>query len=308
MIYFIVNPASKSGKGQELWQDITKILNEKFPNVKYHGFISETAQGIDTVFENLKSKTDIEKIVLVGGDGTINEALNCFELLPEPPLVACLPCGTSNDFIRSMGLPNNLEEGLNLALSDAKASEIDVCRAYNNDFSRMFVNGLGCGYDGQIIHYTEKSKLKLFLNKIGISKLMYIVYGIKQVVSCKAFSVSITHDEQSTKIDNCYMLSVMINPFEGGGIYFAPKARSNDGLSDIVLIHSKKRLQFIYSVLQALLKKPATGKAYTDIQFKNAKIIFYKAQLAQIDGERLGLIKEINYQTLPKYFKLIKNT
>ncbi len=306
MIYFIVNPASKSGRGQKLWHEIEHILDKKFPHVEYSGFVSDEGGSLEHIFNTLKQVNDIEKLLIVGGDGTVNEVINSLHLLDPMPPIACLPCGTSNDFIRSMGLPNTIEAGLKLALSDAETIPIDVCRASNKDFSRLFVNGLGCGYDGEIIYYTERSNLKKILNKIRISKLMYIYYGLKIAKNCKTFSVKIEHDDKVSEFSNCYMLSVMINPYEGGGIYFAPKARSNDGISDIAIIQSPKRMDFVYSVLRALLKRPQKSEAYVDIQFKNAKIRFSEAQIPQIDGEGLDLVQEISYESLPKYFNLIK--
>ncbi len=306
MIYFIVNPASRSGRGQKLWHEIEDILDKKFPHIEYSGFVSDEAGSLDHIFNTLKLIKDIEKLILVGGDGTVNEAINLLHLLDPMPPVACLPCGTSNDFIRSMGLPSDIEEGLDLSLSDAETIPIDVCKASSENFSRLFVNGLGSGYDGEIVHYTETSNLKKKLNKIGMSKLMYIYYGLKIAKTCKTFSARIEHDGKVSEYSHCYMLSVMVNPYEGGGIYFAPNAKSNDGISNIAIIQSPKRMDFVYSVLRALLKKPQKRDAYVDIQFKNAKITLSNAQIAQIDGEGLGPLKNITYESLPKYFNLIK--
>ncbi len=304
MIYFIVNPTSGTGTGKKIWNRIQNDLKTRFSDILYQVYFSEYTGHLHEIFQSLKQKNDIEKIVSVGGDGTFNETVNGLCLLGNIPVV-CLPGGTSNDFARSLQLPSDISTGLAFAMQNNESREIDSCRASSGTFSRLFVNGLGFGYDGQIISYTERSWVKPFLNKIGINKLMYIIYGVRQAFACKRFSVKIEHDDTITEIDHCYMVTAMLNPFQGGGIYFAPSADSSDGLTDLVCIHSKNRLRFIYHVVRALLKLPAKGEGYTVIRFTNAHIQFETPQIGQIDGEFIGAYKEMNFTSLPKQFRLI---
>ncbi len=307
MLYFIVNPTSGTGNGKKVWKKIQYELETRFQNIQYRVYFSKYTGHLNEIFTELEQKTDIEKIISVGGDGTLNEAVNGLARLKNVPLV-CMTGGTSNDFARSLRLPADIHESMKAAVSadGACECEIDCCRAVSGGFSRLFVNGLGFGYDGQIISFTERSFLKPFLNKIGINKLMYIIYGLRQAVACKRFSVRIEHDGELTCLDHCYMVTAMVNPYEGGGIYFAPSADSSDGLTDLVCIHAESRLRFAYHVIRALLKLPAGGEGYTLIRFKKACVRFEPAQMGQIDGEFIGAYKEMYYTSAAKQFRLVR--
>ncbi len=308
MIYFIVNPTSGAGSGERMWRKIRHELDTRFANVPYTVYFSKYMGHLDGIFDELAEKTDIDRIVSVGGDGTLNETVNGLARLKDVPLV-CMPGGTSNDFARSLKLPVEIAESVNIAVSTGKEFPVDSCRATNasGDFSRLFVNGLGFGYDGEIMSFAEKSALKPFLNKMGMSKLMYIIFGLRQAVACKRFSVRIEHDAEVTELEHCYMVTAMLNPFQGGGIYFAPSADSSDGLTDLICIHSRNRLKFVYHVVRALLKMPAKGKGYTLIRFKEARLHFNVPQIGQIDGECIGARAEMSFKSAPQQFRLIRN-
>lgn len=73
---FIVNPASHSGKGMKLWKQAEHILKEK--NIPYEVFLSQKRGDIAAyarlLTESLKEDSE-RTLVMLGGDGTVNEAL-----------------------------------------------------------------------------------------------------------------------------------------------------------------------------------------------------------------------------------------
>lgn len=304
MVYFIVNPSAASGRGYELWEKIKCRLQEQFRHVAYEVLFSMYAGHVFVLLSELKTKQDVDRIIVVGGDGTLHETINGL----QPPMrvpIAFIPVGSSNDFARSLGLPVDCEESLALAVSKNGGQWVDSCYAASGKFSRKFINGLGIGYDGRIVRQTEKSTLKLLLNKLHISSLMYVISGLIQAAAVRPFNARVTHDGTVTEFTDCYMILAMVNPFEGGGIYFGPTANSTDGLTDLVIIHGKPRLRFICHVLRALFKKPARGTGYTAIPFTSAHVRFEEPQTAEVDGEYIGEFSEVSYQSLPQEFQLI---
>lgn len=79
MYYIIVNPASKSGRGAKIWALLEPVLQEK--NIPYKVFFSKESGHVIKIVSsltcNLTASDDAEvlKLIVLGGDGTLNEVL-----------------------------------------------------------------------------------------------------------------------------------------------------------------------------------------------------------------------------------------
>ena len=73
---------------------------------------------------------------MLGGDGTVNEAVNgvLAAARTEPPELAILPRGTGTDFVRTFGIPTNLDRALEIAVS-GRARAIDAGRVTYRSWS-----------------------------------------------------------------------------------------------------------------------------------------------------------------------------
>ena len=84
MHYFIVNPQSKSGKGEKIWGKLEKLLNNW--QIEYECYKTEKAGDAKLFARELTEGVKEPRIIVaVGGDGTVNEILDglCFvALLP----------------------------------------------------------------------------------------------------------------------------------------------------------------------------------------------------------------------------------
>ena len=87
-------------------------------------------------------------LVAAGGDGTINEVLN--GLAPDftRARLGILPLGTGNDFVRSMGIPTELDAALDVLAAGTERS-IDVVRV-TSDRTRYFINVSAGGFSGLV--------------------------------------------------------------------------------------------------------------------------------------------------------------
>ncbi|WP_153730523.1 YegS/Rv2252/BmrU family lipid kinase [Sporosarcina obsidiansis] len=82
----------------------------------------------------------VDLLIILGGDGTVHTCINSIAPLPTRPVIALLPGGTSNDFSRSLGIPQSLQEAAN-ALINGSIIETDV----GNMNGRYFMNFWGIG-------------------------------------------------------------------------------------------------------------------------------------------------------------------
>ncbi len=172
------------------------------------------------------SREGVERIVVAGGDGSINEVVNGLMALPqkERPVLAILPMGTANDFATACELPVLPLEALRLAL-EGECYPVDVVKANE----RYFINVASSGFGAQIVADTPTS-LKNFLGGGA--------YTLSAVVKALNFT---SHNGklimEKMEIEGKSIAGVVCNGRQaGGGQILAPNAYIDDGLLDIVVI------------------------------------------------------------------------
>ena len=126
----LVNPNAGNGKGYKDWEIIKALLTN-------HGFVFQSHftrarhHAIQLTIEGIEQ--DFRKIIVVGGDGTMNEVVNgCFSQKVCPTTDICLAIitvGTGNDWGRLFGIPLNYEDAIKTIKKGRKENE----------------NGLFCG-------------------------------------------------------------------------------------------------------------------------------------------------------------------
>ena len=102
MLYFFVNPASRSGKGAEKWYQVQPILTEKQVPYQVHFLSNEPFPR--AIMEDIFAKEEgTVSIIIIGGDGTINQCVNTSPDFTRAEL-SVLPTGSGNDFANTAGV------------------------------------------------------------------------------------------------------------------------------------------------------------------------------------------------------------
>src|SRR3954471_12594712 len=106
----VVNPNSQGGRLGKRWPELADLLQRQFPFDDVH----TRAPGDATVLVREALRAGAERIVAIGGDGTVNEVVNGFfengkPIAPEASF-ALIPFGTGGDFRRTLGLPIDLAD------------------------------------------------------------------------------------------------------------------------------------------------------------------------------------------------------
>ncbi|MBQ0039941.1 MAG: hypothetical protein KBS64_05900, partial [Treponema sp.] len=175
MYHFIVNPVSRSGKGLKLWQK--KIEPElKARGIEYSLEFSKERGDVTRITKEISLKAANEKkctIVILGGDGTVNDAVQGIKDFDNTTL-AYIPTGSSNDFARDLGLSKNVKKNLNRILESKEAVLMDIGQVETERGTRRFAVSSGIGFDGAVCQKSVHSILKKRLNKIGLGKLTYL--------------------------------------------------------------------------------------------------------------------------------------
>ena len=109
-MYFhvVVNPAGASGKTGKIWKKLEPVFRNSGKDYEVH--YSSRDCGIEEICRRLEKSCQEELcIVTVGGDGSVNEAVNGLEH-PGRVLFAHIPAGSGNDLVRDMKLPGKPEQ------------------------------------------------------------------------------------------------------------------------------------------------------------------------------------------------------
>lgn len=263
MLHIIANPASQSGTGKYRIKELMRRLKkEKIKSIlhltAYKGHTRDLIQSLQ-----LSSK---DRLLLVGGDGSINELVNALDL-PCPVSLLFYPSGSGNDFARGMKISHDINDLLPL-LQDSdrfSASKTDIGQisSYSVDThyfpplkGHRFAVSCGFGMDAAICHGLETGKLKGICNRLHIGKVSYLIVGVKillQTGKNKRAKISINADGKTMDFKNTAFVSVHNLPYEGGGFPFAPDASATDGYLDVCIVHVPSRILMIPLLVASLL-------------------------------------------------------
>ncbi|MCM1039614.1 MAG: diacylglycerol kinase family lipid kinase [Roseburia sp.] len=256
MYYIIMNPASKSGKGIKIWKTIEPVLNKR--QIPYQLLTSSyTGHVAELVADITKTDSDVN-IIILGGDGTINEALQGIRDFSKVKL-GYIPTGSSNDLARDMGLGKDPLEILETILSGKIARQMDVgLLTYKNhpDAQRYFVVSSGIGFDAAVCEEALSSRMKDFLNKIKLGKLTYLGIALKQLIAARPVACELTLDDSSPiRVNRFLFVASMIHQYEGGGFKFCPSADTEDGMLDICFVGRIPKLLILIALPTAFFGK-----------------------------------------------------
>ena len=256
LFHIVINPVGASGQTNKIFQKVEPYLIKN--NIKYKVHTSTKDKGITSICEELTSTNEEVYIILIGGDGSLNEAVNGIVNFDKTRL-GFIPCGSGNDFARSLNLPKNLEDIVEVLFEGEIQRKVDVgeitLHNYSDDFRelppltnnkiiRRFNVSAGIGFDAEICQNVHISKLKPFLNKIHLGKLSYILVAIKVIFTAKMIPAKITLDNKTIECDKCLFAVGMNTAYEGGGFKFCPNASGEDNLLDICYVNNLAKINF----------------------------------------------------------------
>ena len=228
-ILVIVNPMAGGGRTLRLLPKIRHWLSES-----PHEFSFNTTRSPDEMrSEIMKAPAQgINALLLIGGDGTVHQALPAIAETNIP--FGFLPCGRGNDFARNIGLPSKLQKSCSLP-SNPSFHQVDLPRINHIPFVAVAY----VGFDAEVNELANEGK-GYFGGTLG-----YIVCVTKALKSFKPFEVEITIDGDTWR-ERVMMVTVANAPFYGGGMKIAPDANMNDGLLNICIAKEISKLELLW--------------------------------------------------------------
>ena len=280
MIEIIVN--SRSKKSLNELNKIERVLQGK--KLPYR--VLKTSKTTNA--KDLMNEIHGAELIVIGGDGTINEVINNY----HGKEIIYLAYGSGNDLARSIEFKKNIE--ISRLLESKRFIEYDV--GVVND--RKFCSGFDIGFNADIIKRANGSKLKKYLGKY-----IYLLQGVIGILMLKKYKAKISWDDGEIVTNKLYLLNAMIQPYEGGGIKFAPNATGQDGKLHIMIMENMSLATFVYNYLCLLLKKNNKMRKVKQIM-TDRLAIKTNQKYFQIDGELINNTEQLNVGCISKFYKL----
>ena len=293
----IVNLTAGGGKPHLHLKTIFKYLKENGFNFK----VSYTSHpGEATKLAQKAADEELNLIISVGGDGTVNEIVNGIMKSDNNPTLGIIPLGWANDFIKSVNIPPDVTQACKI-LVQGKTKEIDVGIVNKKIY---FANICGIGFDAEVAQLANQMKDR-HPNWRILSAFVYIFSTIKKLLSpfrCHKVKIKIDGQEIQSKI---LFMAIGNGKIYGGRFKITPEAILDDGLLDICLVEEMGRFKYL-SIIPKVFK--GTHGGIKGISFYKAKEIIVQSSeliLAQVSGEVIEGQKKFTITLQPKRLKLI---
>jgi len=285
--FVVVNPVSGGGKGLEDFPRISHLLREN--GIEHDPAFTEHRHHATELTVEAANR-GYRKIIVVGGDGTLNEVVNGLfiqkQCEPKEILLAVIAVGTGNDWVRTFGIPRNYTAAIR-AIVEGHSFLQDVGKVIYTESkveqTRYMANVAGLGFDAYVIQIFNHLKLKGYKGK-----WLYLYSLVRGFFSAKPAGATIEVDGRVIYSKLLFSLAVGICRYNGGGIQQLPRAVANDGLLDLTII---RPVHWWHVVFRA--RRLFNGEIYSighvrHAQGKTIKVLSVPSMHLETDGELQG--------------------
>jgi diacylglycerol kinase (ATP) len=287
----ICNPASGGGT----WEP--NLLREELSGFELDWVETE---GSEHATEAAKEWND-GLLIVIGGDGTINDVLNGLgkARFPENVTLALLPAGTGNDLAATLAVPEDPDEAEDVIRRN-RVRILDVARVHSEGIGERFFINVATGGIGAEISEANYEDLK---SKWGKLSYLRASLEIARNFDVKEITLYLDGEEHRMRAIN---LAVGNCRYAGGGWPAAPKANPEDGLLDLVVIEDVGLKEILNLTPAALARSNYLDKE--GVFFMRAKEIQVETQPPDleftVDGEIIGK-EPAEFAVIPRALKLI---
>src|SRR5438876_7535720 len=221
-VLFIVNPASGAGKAGREWSAVEQWL----PSAGFQFDVARTTRPLEaTEIAQRAVRESRPVVVAVGGDGTLNEVVNGFfrngAPLPTSSRLAMVPLGTGGDFRRTLRIPSDTRQAIEV-LRSGMVRRLDAgCVTYQTADGatgvRHFINIADAGLGGEVVHIVGNGTKRF-------GSATYTLAGLRALIGFKNKPMTVNIDGTTHQLKKAQQVVVANCQFFGGGMQMAPSA------------------------------------------------------------------------------------
>jgi diacylglycerol kinase (ATP) len=303
--FVILNPSAGGGAAGREWPRAAAQLREAIGPFE---LAMTGGRGEATALTRAAVETGYRRIVAVGGDGTINEAVNGLPIgtgTASDILFGCVTCGTGGDFRRSFGIGAGCDDSVRrLARGDARA--IDVGQIWFEDDRgrprrRLFVNIASFGLSGltdRMINSRRGAK------RMG-GRLVFLGTSLAAFATYRFQPVRLGIDGKSIEAE-INTVAVANGCYFGGGMRVAPDADPGDGMFDVVVMRGRAKLRMLRDLHHIYHGEHVRHPSVEVLRAREviAEPLCGEPVLLDVDGEDPGRLPA-RFEILPAALRLI---
>ncbi len=325
----VVNPFAGSGKTLWIWERAFSRLRSKGVDCE----VRMTGQGAN-VMEIVVEEAGggFRNFLSVGGDGTLHDLIDGIMAFIGRAAVslsdftiAAIPIGSGNDWIRSHGIPHDVEAVVDLiaagSFSMQDVVKVSALQPAESSVSYMMNVG-GVGFDSRIC-----KQVNIWKKEGRSGRLLYIKSLIYNIFHCKPTSVEVICDGSVAFSGPCYSIAFGNGLYSGGGLRQTPLAVMDDGLLDVTVIPVLPLMRILREVPKLLSDKILTVPEITackarsvvvrplgeavpagaeSVEAEPVEIKSVEAEPVEVDGEIVGSIP-VRLDVLPDQIRVLHN-
>jgi YegS/Rv2252/BmrU family lipid kinase len=294
----VVNPNSQGGRLGARWSELADTIGRAFP---FDEAITK-GPGDATKLAREALRAGAQRVVAIGGDGTINEVVNGFfdelgaPLAPDASF-ALIPFGTGGDFRRTMNIPREIADAAALIATNHRkkidVGKLELTTSNGAKTLRMFANIASFGVSGVVDRLVNESSKRL-------GRLSFALATARATWSYKNQRVQLVFDGKDRVEATINTVAVANGRYFGGAMMVAPNAEVDDGLFDVVAMGD-----FTFG---DLLK--SGRRLYKGTHLSMEKVTARRARLVEAEPVDAGAIVELDVDgecpgRLPARFELV---
>lgn len=293
-ILYIINPISGTRNKKSLEEIIrTETKRAGFPFAIY----PSVAGGDYSFLYPIIKEQKFTDVVIAGGDGTINQAVNSLRKLNVQ--FGIIPCGSGNGLAFSAGISKDPVKALRTVFLGK--SKLTDGFFINNQFACMLC---GLGFDAQVAHD--------FANAPKRGLTTYVKKTVQNFFASKTYPFTLTTGNKQIHTEAFFISVANSNQF-GNNFTIAPKASLTDGLLDVVIMTRQNKLNVLFQTVKQISGFNKV-KSVDIVDEKSSLIYFQTPELRisnegsaplHIDGDPVETEKEFHFRIIRDCFLLI---
>lgn len=294
---FLVNPASANGRTGKRWPQVAH--RAAIAGLAGDALFSERAGHLGELAHDA-ALGGAELLVVVGGDGTVNEVVNGLAALSDPPELAILPHGTGWDFVRTFGIPRGTDAAVQVALTGAPRT-IDLGRVTyrtwdGHEAQGIFANVASAGMSGAIAQRANGTTKALG------GKASYLLATVAVFTGWSAVETRVTVDGEA-RSGRMFDVVVANGRSFGGGMKICPEAKPDDGLLDVVTIGDVTKRDLVRTMPKIYRGTYLPHPKAEALRGRTVTIETDEPVPVQLDGEQPGTTP-CSFEVLPGAIRL----
>ncbi|MFZ5966959.1 MAG: YegS/Rv2252/BmrU family lipid kinase [Bacillota bacterium] len=288
-VCLVYNPVSGSGTFINYLDYIIHKFQEK--NMQIVPYRTGNRENMERMISQLNQE-EYKAILVAGGDGTLNQVVNCLMKHNKEIPVGIFPVGTANDYASYFNLPNSVEEMTEILLRE-NYTYSDV--GFVND--RYFINILSLGF---LIDVSHKTKLNL-KNNLGV--LAYYLKGIEELPKFKPIRIK-AYNKDFCFSGEIYFMLVTNGKSAGGFKKIAPFASVSDGLFEVLIFKKCPLPAFMQLAIEVLKGEHIHNPNVVYLQANELTVETDADVATDIDGE-VGPSFPLTIKSIPQKLRII---